>query len=222
MNVLTPTQNGQEVAQVIENRRPDHLEQFEHLSFECETFLGQIIESTDWVKTTKRLLAYSRFRLFRHGTLAGRYCNKAEDYVQEAVMLFMDGTRRFPCGSGKTLFGFLCSVVDSLISHDGEKTLRRGREMFLGGDQGEDAERDEYTEEHLSANDDFEERIIADDELERFLASLAPDLVQYVRLRASMQLMTAEECAEALGTTVSEIRNMDKRLRRRRSQWNRM
>lgn len=193
-----------------------------HVACACESLVDELIANIDWVGTTKRLLAYARYRLSRHGALAGRYNNKADDYVQDAVMLLMDGTRRYPCGSGKTLFGFLCGVVDSLISHDGEKARRRGPEMFIGYEQGEDAEPDEYPEERLSGGNDFVDRIIADDELSRFLGCLDPDLVEYARLRATAEMMSAEEYADALGVPVSEIRNMDKRLRRRRPQWNRM
>lgn len=217
MNASMPLQNGQK------NEMP-HLfpDPDDHVACACEPLVEELIESTNWVGTTKRLLAYARYRLSRHGALAGRYNNKADDYVQDAVMLFMDGTRRYPCGSGKTLFGFLCGVVDSLISHDAEKARRRGPEMFIGCERGEDAELDEYAEERLSARSDFEDRIIADDELSRFLGCLAPDLVEYARLRATAEQMTAEEYADVLDVPVSEIRNMDKRLRRRRPQWNRM
>lgn len=76
----------------------------------------------------------------------------------------------------------------------------------------------EIDEQHLASDDDFEHQIIARSELERFKKTLDPDLVRYVSLLAAEQSSSAEEHAMSLGTSVSEIRNLDRRLRRRRSQ----
>ncbi|MEA2328430.1 MAG: hypothetical protein QOE68_3389 [Thermoanaerobaculia bacterium] len=175
------------------------------------------IRETNWTVLTKRLTAHTHFRLARHGSLANRYLNRAEDYVQEAVIRLMDGTRQLADGSEKHLFWFLCGVIDSLVSHDAEKARRRGIQLLITTEDNNLP--DEVEEEHLSSSEDFERRIILRNELAHFMASLEPDLEQYVRLRAAGKYETAEEYAMALNTTVSDIRNMDRRLKRRRRQW---
>lgn len=191
-----------------------------------ELFPGQMPECLDsgiglitgktWSLVTKRLLGFAEVRLHRHGPYARRYTNRAEDYVQEAVVRLMDGTRHVSAGDENDLYRGLCSIVDSLISHDAEKANRRGTHMLITNDE---ASRDEVVEEHLSSGEDFETQIIMRNEFEHFMASLEPDLEQYVRLRAAGEYETAEEYAAALGTTVTQIRNMDRRLRRRRDRW---
>lgn len=179
--------------------------------------LAALIDETNWSILTKRLLAYARYRLSRHGSFASRYTNRAEDYVQEAAIRLMEGTRQFEEGTRQNLFHFLCGVIDSLVSHDAEKAGRLHLQTLVCGEYTSSP--NEIEEEHLSSDEDFEDRIIARNELERFMASLEPDLQEYVRLRAAGNLKTAEDFATTLRTTVSDIRNRDRRLRRRRNQW---
>jgi hypothetical protein len=180
------------------------------------------LKATDWNDIVKRLLGYARYRLSRHGTAGNRFCNKPDDYVQEAVKLYLDGVRRFSPTPETTLFAFLCGVVDSLISHDAEKTERRGYQIALSSDDPDDAGFD-FLETRLASPENFEENIVLQNEYERFLKLLDPDLREYVRLRVDEEAMpTAEEFAATLRTSVSEIRNMDRRLRRRRNQWNQL
>jgi DNA-directed RNA polymerase specialized sigma24 family protein len=192
-----------------------------------ERFPGQLSECVDlggialitdktWSVVTKKLLGFAEIRLQRHGSYASRYTNRAADYVQEAVVRLMDGTRHVSAGDENDLYHGLCSIVDSLISHDAEKANRRGVHMMITNDE---ASHDEVVEEHLSSGEDFETQVLMRNELEHFIASLEPDLEEYVRLRAGGQFETAEEYAAELGTTVAHIRNMDRRLRRRRDRW---
>jgi len=176
-----------------------------------------LVDEENWTILTKRLIAYTHMRLARYGAYAGRYTNRAEDYAQEAIVRLMEGTRQFASEKPKDLFRFLCGVVDSLVSHDAEKAKRRGIQLVISNEHGEEA--GEVDEEHLSSGEDLENRIIVKNELERFMASLDPALEQYVRLRAAGALRTTRAYAEALNTTVEDVRNMDKRLRRRRKEF---
>lgn len=171
---------------------------------------------TAWEPMTKRLLAFAATRLSRHGSYAFRYANRAEDYVQDAVARYLEGTRHSVAKDEQELYFFLCGVISSLINHDAEKAGRRGVHTPITVDDPESGEPQEIP---LPSGENFETDIIAKEELEHFLASLDPDLEQYVRLRAADAGDTAEDYASALGTTVAEIRNMDRRLRRRRDQW---
>lgn len=180
---------------------------------------SKLLAETDWADLTKRLLLYARYRFSRHGSASGRYGNKPDDYVQEAVAAFLAGRRQFSLSHGKTLFEFLCGVIDSLLSHDAEKAERRGPQLFIGNDASGEAAPDEYQEDRLASDVNFEQDIIVKEELEHFVRLLDPDLQAYVRLRAEGIYSTAEECAATLCTTVGDIRNMDRKLRRRREQW---
>lgn len=181
--------------------------------------LAEILDQTNWDDLTRRLLLYANYRFSRHGAASGRYVNKPDDYVQEAVTALLDGRRRYSPSPEKTLFAFLCGVVDSLLSHDAEKAERRGTHLFIGNDDVDDAPPDEYSEDRLASNDNFEEDIIVKDELAHFMGFLEPDLQTYVRLRARDTQSSAEECAATLQISVSDVRNMDRRLRRRRERW---
>ncbi len=172
--------------------------------------------ATNWALMTKRLLGFATERLSRHGSNVFRYVNRAEDFVQEAVTLYMDGTRRSAAKDEEELFWFVCGVVSSLISHEAEKARRRGIHTSITVD---DPEGGEMVEIQIPSGENFEIDIMAKDDLEHFMASLEPDLEQYVRLRAEDAGDTAEDYAAALGTTVAKVRNMDRRLRRRRDQW---
>lgn len=81
--------------------------------------LPRIIEETDWNELTTRLLVFATSRLARHRSRGG--AKTPEDYVTRAVFLTREG-RHFPAARREALFGFLCNVVDSLISHDADPT----------------------------------------------------------------------------------------------------
>jgi DNA-directed RNA polymerase specialized sigma24 family protein len=180
------------------------------------------LQNTDWADYARRLVLYAGYRLSRHGTLAARYTNGAEDYTQEAIAAFISGDRRFVPAENVTLFSFLCGTVNSLISHDAEKATRRGTQVSLTSNVRGETAANEINEEQLPTGDNFEQQVMAREELERFKESLDRDLQEYVSLRAADEGGSAEEWAKILGTTVSDVRNMDRRLRRRRPQWNRL
>lgn len=180
--------------------------------------LDETLQGQDWEVLTKRLIAYARYRMCRV-TSARNSGNAPEDYAQQSIVLFLEGTRRFSPGEGRTLFGFLCGVVDSLVSHDAEKSRRRdldgAAEVSIGNDDAEESRVDQVNEEHLRA-DSFEPDVVSRDHFERFARRLDPRLRVYVRLLAEERYATAKECAAALGTTERAVRNMDRQLSRKR------
>ena len=186
-----------------------------------EQALAAAVADADWPDLIARLIAYASHRLFRFG-FAKRSGNGPEDYAQTAVTLVLEGTRRLRLDvENPSLLGPLCSVVDSLIIHDVERILRRVKsgaaEISIVTAEGDDVAPNEITEERLGSPDDFETELIARDHFERFACSLEPRLATYVRLRVTGRYATAEEYANALATTVQEIRNLDRQLWRRRS-----
>ena len=151
------------------------------LSYDAGGMPPRFPAETDWKLMTKRVLGFATARLSRHGSYAFRYVSRAEDYVQDAVALYMEGTRRSAAKDEQELYSFLCGVVSSLINHDAEKAGRRGVHTSITVD---DPESGDVEEIEIPSGEHFETDIIAADKLEHFLASLDPDLEQYVRLRA--------------------------------------
>ena len=179
----------------------------------------ELIARFDWDGQIPRLIAYGRWRHSRHGAAAARYDLQPADCAQEAVKLFLDGTRMFEGGTESELFRFLCSVIDSLISHDGAKTRRRGKQLWIRWDGSDEPAADAVNESELAVTDGSFALLLLRDDLQHFLNFLEPDLAAYVRLRMKHPQLTAMERAAVLGTAVEDIWNIDRRLKRRRTQW---
>jgi len=180
--------------------------------------LRALLMTIDWDVMTPKLLAYASYRIARFGGGAA-IRQKISDYVQEAIKLLFEGTRRFE-GDEEALFRFLCGVVDSLISHDMDKTRRRGKHLSLAHSRSDDAAQDEIYADLLTSPDDPEEDLVLRNRFGAFLSSLENrGLRRYALQRAADDGATSEELADALSTSVEDIRNMDRRLRRRRAQW---
>lgn len=194
----------------------DQEDDHDHGQARDEQALAERISKEDWELLSKRLLNYAAYSLSRYGALARRFCSSAEDYVQRAVILVLTGKRNFPVSTTVSTFGFLCGVVDSLVSHDAEKAGRRKMDLTIGSDDGEDAPADQISEDRLPSATDFEAEIVYWDGVESFARIVGPRLGAYVRLIALDEFSTAQEYADALGTTVANIRNMDKQLKRRK------
>jgi hypothetical protein len=185
-----------------------------------EQALAAAVAAANWNDLVKRLIAYSSFRLLRF-TSARRSGLGPDDFADEAITLVLNKTRRLNFEGDATLFSQLCSICDSLISHQAEKARRRINggmaEVPIVTEADGDAPDDRVTEEHLGAPATFEPELIARDRFECFARSLEPRLAAYVRLRVTGSYATAEEYANALSTTVQEIRNLDRQLWRRRN-----
>jgi hypothetical protein len=177
-----------------------------------------LLRAIEWDPLVRKLLAYASFRISRFGG-AAYLRQKIEDYVQEAVKLMLDGTRHFEFNE-QALFAFLCGVVDSLVSHDAEKARRRGTHLSIIAAPSNDDAKGETYEDRIASAADIEGDVVLRDQLDTFVTSLPDGRIRtYTRMRASESCATAEEYASAMNTTVEEVRNMDRRLRRRRVRW---
>lgn len=181
--------------------------------------LAEFVEIYDWDPSVRRWVAYASHRLSRHGSASARYEKQAHDCVQEAICLTLAGDRHFECGTRHDFFAFICGVIDSLISHDGEKARRHGVVVSITSNDKEEGRTNELNEECIPSHEDPEHDVLFRVDLQRFLDSLESDLAGYARLRAEKDGATAEDYARLLGVSVEDIRNMDRRLRRRRQQW---
>lgn len=162
---------------------------------------AELLEQIDWEDLTPRLLLYASHRLSRHAKLreSGR---GPDDYVQQAVTLVLEGHRSLSPEAGRSPLGFLTGIIDSLISHDDQKTRQHGTRIAFDQMKG------------APPTYEIEGDIIARGEAEQFVSSLNSELQAYARLRLSDKYSTAEEFATALETTVEHVRNLDRRLRR--------
>jgi DNA-directed RNA polymerase specialized sigma24 family protein len=179
----------------------------------------ELVALIDWYATTTRLMGYANSKIWRHGAAAARYALQAPDLVQEAITSWLEERRIFDAGTESAFFGFLCGVVDSLLSHDKEKTIRRGRQLSISKDGGDETTIDEVSEGRIRAKGDFERDFLFRDNLERFIDSLEPDLATYARALVQAPDSSAEERALALNITVADVRNFDRRLHRWARQW---
>lgn len=181
--------------------------------------LAELMERLDWDPFVRRWLAYSRHRLSRHRFAATRYEHEAGDCVQDAIRLVLEGRRHFEYGTESEFFTYICDVIDSLINHDADKTRRRGAAVAITNEAFHEETGSQLNEARVASGEDLEHDFLFRDDLARFLASLESDLAAYARLRAENDDLQTADYASVLGTTVEEIRNMDRRLRRRRDQW---
>lgn len=179
----------------------------------------ELVAVTDWSQWTERLLGYALWRAWRHGPAAAAFDLQPGDLVQEAITLWLLGRRTFDQGTTRAFFVFLCGVIDSLISHDREKSTRRGKVYSIAKDGGEEPNGDEVTEGRIPAHEDLEEEILFRDHIHSFIQSLEPELAAYARLFVEDPDSSAADRAAKLATTVTEIRNLDRRLHRAAAHW---
>src|SRR4051812_26530193 len=97
----------------------------------------ELAARTDWDAETIRLLAYARKKMWRHGAAAAGYEMQPSDLVKEAIASWLDRRRTFDAGTESGLFAFFCGVIDSLLCHDKEKNLRRGKRCSISNEGGE-------------------------------------------------------------------------------------
>lgn len=181
--------------------------------------LTELMEILDWDPFVRRWINFAQSRLSRHRSSAARYEHDPGDCVQDAIRLVLEGRRHFESGTQSEFFHYICDVIKSLISHDGEKTKRHGIAVSIASDAPEEEPTAQLNEARVASDQNVEYEVVFRDDLTRFLASLEPELARYAHLRAEHDDLQAIDFAAVLGTTVEEIRNMDRRLRRRREQW---
>jgi DNA-directed RNA polymerase specialized sigma24 family protein len=179
----------------------------------------ELLGTSDWSELTERLLGYAQWRVSRHGAAAASYAFQPADLVQEAIALVLEDRRRFVEGTPHEFFAFLCGVIKSLLSHDAERTAQRGKMISISKDGGDEQNNDEMTEGRIAAREDFEHELLFRDDIQGFIRSLDPELAAYARLFLDDPESSAADRATMFSTTVTEIRNLDRRLHRAAAHW---
>jgi DNA-directed RNA polymerase specialized sigma24 family protein len=160
----------------------------------------------------KRLMAFARRRRARHGLRANRLLSP-EELVSEAVVRVLSGDRHYD--ESKPLFEFMCSVVDSLLSHSATSAVNRHTHLTLDNQDGDESCKGVINEEHVQSANDFESRLMTRDLVERLMKTLDPKAKQYLAIRLDERYTTDAERAVALNTTVDDINNRIRRIKRR-------
>jgi hypothetical protein len=179
--------------------------------------LAAILEkmhSDELAELLERLIEDASHRLGRHGPIANDYEYSAEAFVNEAITRALEERRA--CPSGLPVYVFLANTVKSLISHEGQRPEYRRKRVRLDADDDASAS----VVDTLPANDDVEATVTASVASDRFKKSLDPELREYVETLEKEAGSTAEDLAKKLRKPVKTIRNLDRKLSRRRSQWN--
>jgi hypothetical protein len=165
------------------------------------------LQRVDWADIGVRLTAYAtwkarnlRWRTGRTDLLAGG--KTPEDIAADAILKVLGGDRVWDPDHGP-LLPYLEGVVDSLISHLAESADNRIQER--------------WSEAHDAA-DDEPAAVDPEQRIDRLRAALIDDrqqaLLAIVDAIASHCDPTPQALAQRLGTTVADINNRLKRLRR--------
>lgn len=162
----------------------------------------------------ERTHAYAEATLRRHGPRASQYAFTSEEFVGEAITRALRGDRVYR--EELDPFWFLVGIVRSLISHEAARPEHKHKHVSADADDDEES----HGLHELPSHEDLEAHAMAKDLAEHFVKTLDPELKEYVDLCIEESGSTAEELAEMLGTTVQHIRNLDRKLARRRAQWN--
>ena len=178
------------------------------------------ITETQWAQILQKLRLHT-WRRYR--SLSERLGLDLDDVVHQALVDTLDGKRSWP-NEEVDLFYFLCEVVRSIISHRLEREKRnvpfenlesRGSvddsdlasvEAMIGGSIGE------YLRYESIYN-----RLVYDRLIEQMYELVKDDqeLINIVGLWSTDPNLKPSELAEELGVSIGEIRNAQKRLRRR-------
>lgn len=160
----------------------------------------------------EKLVLYAAVLLRSHGPKARHYDMDAEAVAHEAITRALNETRKWPKGLEPKIFLF--GVVKSIVSHLGNGPDH----VSIDGGADDDGPSGGVLE--LPSGQDVEAEVVANIVREEFRQKLEPELRDYVDLCERYSGSTAEELAEKSGKTVKQIRNYDRRLARRRAQWN--
>ena len=168
----------------------------------------RLLQEADWTDIGVRLTAYAtwkarnyRWRTRRPGTLAAG--KTAEDVARDAIVKVLEGTRAWDPGRGP-LLPFLQGVVDSLMSHLAASGDNARREHW----------RDELPERGAPGQGDHSTAVDLIDGLRRMLERERAD--DLLALLGAVQEYGPKPTAIAIAleTTVRDINNRLKRLRR--------
>lgn len=162
----------------------------------------------DWFDIGLRLAAYATWKArnlrWRTGLPSDLAAGQTpEDIAAEAILKVMEGVRAWDPRRG-SLFPFLQGVVDSMLSHLATSADNRAQERWAVSH----ADLPGAEPEHVTA----EERLA---ELRRFLlGNHRPELLAIVDVIEAGCEPKPQAIAQRLGTTVVDVNNRLKRLRR--------
>lgn len=167
------------------------------------------LREVDWTDITAKILLLTKREMFRRriSWLYPLSWKGPEDYVNEAVTLFLDGKRIWKPKEVSFLL-FLRGTISSVISHDVKKAIEDIKKSVSF--DSEPAAQDEL---HIKINP--EEEIANEELLTQLERSLNNDVdIKIVRLIITSGEVKPRELAKGLGVSVSEIYNARKRLQR--------
>jgi DNA-directed RNA polymerase specialized sigma24 family protein len=159
----------------------------------------------------ERLLYIAESLLRMHGARARHYGYTGEELVNEALLRGFAGDRH--CPEGLPLDVFFTWTMKSVLSHEADRAEHELERVSLESD-------DDSPAFELPAADDVEASATANMNFGRFKDSLDDEeLRDYVDLLVREHGSTAEELAVKSGRSVQDIRNLDRKLARRRALW---
>lgn len=142
---------------------------------------------------------------------------QAADYVQRAAEAILSGRRLYREGVPPIAFVFM--VIHSFVTNDSQLVENRHDHRFLASVPEKGFEIDESLIPDRIDVPNPEEIYAAQELVDEFVRELPLEYKLYVEILISGLYPTAEDRARRLGVTVAKIRNMDKVIRRMRSQW---
>ena len=162
------------------------------------------LRKVDWPDVTAKVLLLARREMFKKGII-WFYWKGPEDYVNEAITLFLDG-RRVWKPSQVSFLWFLHGTIKSVISHDAAKASKEIKVSVPFDSNTQDAL-------HIRLNP--EEKIASKELLDQLNQVLNNDVdIKIVKLIISYGEVTPREMADSLGVPVADIYNAKKRLQR--------
>lgn len=159
----------------------------------------------------RKLIAFALRRRSRHGARANKF-PEPKELLAEAVLRVMSGDRHY---DGTTdLYSFMCSVINSLLSHENTRAANSHAHMTITADDDQPGI-GAISERSIGVLDDGVARFLMRDSIRHFAEQLEPDLQAYITTRLDGGYDTEEERAAAMGTTVEDLRNRIRRIRRK-------
>lgn len=150
-----------------------------------------------------------------HGPRARHYAfADGEGLSQETLAQVYGETRVYP--EGLSPFAFLVGVARSVLSHEARRPVNQRQRTSLGA-PGNDTKAAAL---ELPADADVDAEASANVSLTEFKKKVGPELAEHVDQLVEEEGSTAEEFAKRRGKRVQDINNLNRKLARRRGQWN--
>lgn len=162
--------------------------------------------SLNWTRITRILTAYV-IVVFKVKKLSDINGKEPKDYVQESITLTLEGKRNWNKGKFPEVIDYLKSVINSLLSND-LNSLRSTTNTKIN-DENEDLINNLYKTTFNSDDELISKELYAEIKKE-----VKDDPVLGVYIEFLDYGFSDNEMATACDTTIEEIRNAKKRLRR--------